>query len=204
VRPTDELSFDVAGFYNIYDDLLSAEVGTLDPSGAPPPFPDIFCFFFALPGCLITGNSQFDNLGSATTYGVEVSADWRVAPWWRLQGAYTFLHEDIDHDGINGFTISTEGRDPSHVASLRSSWDIAEDWEFDLWGRYVSDLPERGVEDYFTFDARLGWRPFDGLEFALVGQNLFDGHHLEFTPELINTTPTEVERSVYGMITVTF
>jgi iron complex outermembrane receptor protein len=204
VRPTDELSLDVAGFYNIYDDLLSAEIESLTPSGAPFPFPNIACFFITLPGCLITNNNRFANLGSATTYGVEAAADWRVAPWWRLQGAYTFLHTDIDHDGAMGFTVSAEGRDPSHIASLRSSWDIAEDWEFDLWGRYVSDLPERGVEDYFTFDARLGWRPYDGLEFAIVGQNLFDGHHLEFTPELINTTPTEVERSVYGMITVTF
>jgi iron complex outermembrane recepter protein len=203
VRPTDELSLDVAGFYNIYDRLLSAETESLIITPVPP-FPPVFCVVFTIPGCLITGNSRFDNLGSATTYGVEASADWRVASWWRLQGAYTFLHEDIDHDGAGGFTISAEGRDPSHIVSVRSSWDIGEDWEFDLWGRYVSDLPERGVEDYFTFDARLGWRPFDGLEFALVGQNLFDGHHLEFTPELINTTPTEVERSVYGMITVTF
>jgi iron complex outermembrane receptor protein len=204
VRPTDELSFDVAGFYNIYDNLLSVETQSLTASGAPPPFPNIFCFVFALPGCLITGNSQFDNLGSATTYGVEASADWRVAPWWRLQGAYTFLHVDIDHEGAAGFTVSANGRDPAHVVSVRSSWDIAENWEFDVWGRYVSDLPERGVENYFTFDARLGWRPFDGLELAIVGQNLFDGHHLEFTPELINTTPTEVERSVYGKVTVTF
>ncbi len=203
VRPTDELSIDVAGFYNMYDRLLSAETESLIITPVPP-FPPVFCLVFTIPGCRITGNSRFDNLGSATTYGVEVGADWRVAPWWRLQGAYTFLHTDIDHEGAGGFTISADGRDPSHVASLRSSWDIGEDWEFDLWGRYVSELPERGVEDYFTFDARLGWRPIDGLEFAIVGQNLFDGHHLEFTPELINTTPTEVQRSVYGMITVTF
>src|SRR5262245_60826229 len=203
VRPTDELSLDVAGFYNIYDRLLSVETESLIIT-PPPPFPPVFCVVFTIPGCLITGNSRFDNLGSATTYGVETSADWRVAPWWRLQGAYTFLHEDIDHQGANGFTVSAEGRDPSHIVSVRSSWDIAENWEFDLWGRYVSDLPERGVENYFTFDARIGYRPFDGLEFSIVGQNLYDGHHLEFTPELINTTPTEVERSVYGMITVTF
>jgi iron complex outermembrane receptor protein len=68
----------------------------------------------------------------------------------------------------------------------------------------VSDLPERGVDGYFTFDARLGWRPTDGVELALVGQNLFDARHLEFTPELINTTPTEVPRSVYGKVTVSF
>jgi iron complex outermembrane receptor protein len=195
VRPTDDLSLDFASFYNRYDNLLSVE--TSAPLGfVPCPTPPFFV-------CAV-GTTQFDNLGSATAYGFEASADWRVAPWWRLQGAYSYLHVDVDHDRALGFTVSANGRDPSHVVSLRSSFDIAEDWEFDLWGRYVSDLPERGVENYCTFDARLGWRPFDGLEFALVGQNLFDGHHLEFTPELINTTPTEVARAVYGKVTVTF
>jgi iron complex outermembrane receptor protein len=200
VRPTDELSLDVAAFYNVYDNLLSVEAESL--TATPSPLCIVIPFLF--PPCLITGTSRFDNLGSANSYGVEASADWRATSWWRLQGAYTFLHMDIDHEGGGGFTVSADGRDPSHVVSVRSSWDIAEDWEFDLWARYVSELPERGVEDYFTFDARVGWQPYDGLEFAIVGQNLFDGHHLEFTPELINTTPTEVQRSVYGMITVTF
>jgi iron complex outermembrane receptor protein len=60
------------------------------------------------------------------------------------------------------------------------------------------------VDAYFTFDLRLGWRPTDGVELAIVGQNLAASEHLEFTPELINTTPTEVQRSVYGKVTVNF
>lgn len=195
VRPANELSLDFSSFYNRYEDLLSVETSgplTFVPCASPPLFV-----------CAV-GTTRFDNLGSATSWGFEASADWRATTWWRLQGAYSFLHMDVDHNGAAGFTVHAEGRDPSHVVSLRSSFDIAEDWEFDLWGRYVSALPERNVEDYFTFDARLGWRPLDGLEFALVGQNLFDDHHLEFTPELINTTPTEIERAVYGKVTVTF
>jgi len=189
IRPTDDFSVDIAGFYNIYDNLV-----TVETVGAS-----------LQPGFVLV-NEQFDNLGNARTYGVELSADWRPAPWWRLQGAYTFLHLDIDRDsGSNDPLIErTDGRDPEHQISLRSSFDLGNDWEFDLWPRYVSALPERNVESYFTFDARLGWRPMDGVELALVGQNLFDSEHLEFTPELINTTPTEVPRSFYGKVTVTF
>ena len=189
VRPTDDVSIDLAGFYNLYDNLV-----TVETVGAS-----------LQPGFVLV-NERFDNLGEARTYGVELAADWRVAPWWQLQGAYTFLHLDIDRaSGSNDPLIEQTGRrDPAHQVSLRSSFDIADDLDFDLWGRYVSDLLERGVDGYFTFDARLGWRPTEGVELALVGQNLFDSRHLEFTPELINTTPTEVPRSVYGKITVSF
>jgi iron complex outermembrane receptor protein len=124
-----------------------------------------------------------------------------------MQAAYTYLHLDIDHDdsgALPGFTVHAEGRDPTHQLSLRSSFDLGEDWEFDFWGRYVSELPERGVDSYFTFDLRLGWRPVDGVELAIVGQNLVSSDQLEFTPELVDTTPTEVQRAVYGKVTVNF
>ncbi|MGH6960564.1 MAG: TonB-dependent receptor plug domain-containing protein, partial [Dongiaceae bacterium] len=202
---TDDLSFDVASFYNIYDNLLSVEPTSLTPSGAPLPIFNPFCFIIAIPGCLITGESEFGNLGSARSYGVELATDWQATTWWRLQGAYTYLHLDLDHDSSTpGFTVQATGRDPLHQASLRSSFGIAEDWELDFWGRYVSELPERGVDDYFTFDLRLAWLPMDGLELAVVGQNLLTSDHLEFTPELIDTTPTEVQRSVYGKVTARF
>jgi len=189
IRPTDDFSVDIAGFYDLYDNLV-----TVETVGAS-----------LQPGFVLV-NEQFDNLGCARTYGVEASADWRVAPWWRLQGAYTFLHLDVDRASSSNDPLieQTDGRDPVHQVSLRSSFDIGDDWEFDLWPRFVSSLPERNVDSYFTFDARLGWRPMDGVELAVVGQNLFDSRHLEFTPELINTTPTEIQRAVYGKVTVTF
>jgi iron complex outermembrane receptor protein len=194
IRPDRDLSLDIAAFYNIYDRLASVEPIFADFVACPTP-PFFLCFL---------GQSQLDNHGSAESYGVEVAADWRLESWWRVQGAYTYLHLDVDHDEPNGLTVHTDGRDPSHQLSLRSSFDLGEDWELDVWGRYVSELPERGVDGYFTFDMRLGWRPADGIELAIVGQNLADSEHLEFTPELIDTTPTEVPRSVYGKVTVSF
>jgi iron complex outermembrane receptor protein len=194
VNPITDLSFDIAAFYNIYDDLASVE--------ARPPLQIIFpC---PTPPFCILGNSQFDNLGSGESYGFEVATDWRLESWWRLQGAYTYLHLDLDHDGPGGFTVHAEDRDPNHQVSLRSAFDLGEDWELDFWGRYVSELEERGVDPYFTFDVRLGWRPVDGVELAIVGQNLASDDQLEFTPELVDTTPTEVQRSVYGKVTVNF
>lgn len=200
VQPTDELSLDFAAFYNIYDNLLSVEVESLVAT----PNPVCFIIPFPVGPCLITGTSRFDNHGSAESYGFEAAADWRANDWWRIQAAYSFLHMNVDHDGAGGFTVHAEGRDPSHQLSLRSSFDLGEDWELDLWARYVSELPERGVDNYVTFDLRLGWQPLENLEFSIVGMNLADSSHLEFTPELVDTTPTAVERSVYGVVTVRF
>ncbi|HUL09996.1 MAG TPA: TonB-dependent receptor [Candidatus Acidoferrum sp.] len=197
VRPDENFAVDIATFYNIYDHLATVEPQPgfgLVPCPTPP--------FFV---CAV-GTSRFDNLGSAQTYGVEVGADIRPAPWWQIHPAYTFLMMDLDRDAGSADPLieQTDGRNPRHQVSVRSQFNLADDWDFDIWGRYVSSLPERGVDSYFTFDARLAWRPTDGVELSIVGQNLMAGHHLESTPELVDTTPTEVERSVYGKITVTF
>jgi iron complex outermembrane receptor protein len=189
VRPDESLSLDVTAFYNIYDHLATVE-----------PLPGFTIFPCPPQPFCVLGEAQFDNLGSGESYGIEAAADWRLEPWWRVQAAYTYLHLDLDGD----FTVHAEGRDPTHQLSLRSSFNLGEDWELDFWGRYVSELPERGVDSYFTFDLRLGWRPVDGVELAIVGQNLVSSDQLEFTPELVDTTPTEVQRAVYGKVTVNF
>ncbi|RJQ65679.1 MAG: TonB-dependent receptor, partial [Desulfobacteraceae bacterium] len=64
---------------------------------------------------------------------------------------------------------------------------------FDLWFRFVSSLPERDVDKYSVMDARLAWKIHPKLELSLVGQNLFERGHEEFSS-------LEVERSIYGKI----
>jgi iron complex outermembrane receptor protein len=83
--------------------------------------------------------------------------------------------------------------------------DLPHSLEFDLWLRYVDSLPAQGIPSYLTFDARLGWRPFEGLELSVVGQNLWDPQHPEMKPEVFVPMPAlEVERGVYGKVTWKF
>ena len=98
----------------------------------------------------------------------------------------------------------TEGENPHHQISLRSSMGMPGDLEFDLWVRYADNLPSQNVGSYITLDARLGWRPHKDIEMSVVGQNLIDSDHPEFQPEMFATSLTEVERSVYGKITWQF
>jgi len=79
-------------------------------------------------------------------------------------------------------------------------WHLA----FDLALRYVDSLIHLNVDSYIVLDVRLGWRPLQTLELAIVSQNLGSNHHTEFIPTFLNTQPTTVRPSVYGKITWRF
>ncbi len=183
-------SLDVAAFYNLYDDLVTFEPGAPTPQGTPVP-------------TSLTVPLRIENKADAETYGVEVVADWRATPWWRLVGTYTFLqvqlHLDSDSNSVLG--ERAEGNSPHHQFSLRSALDLPKGVELDLWLRYVDALSAPDIPSYFTLDARLGWRPRPALELALVGQNLLDGQHTEFVDEFLFTRQAEIERGIYAKVT---
>jgi iron complex outermembrane receptor protein len=68
----------------------------------------------------------------------------------------------------------------------------------------VDQLTGSNIDDYLTLDARLGYRPSASLLVELVGRNLIEPSHPEFSPEFVATSPSEVERSVYGKISLNF
>lgn len=190
VKALDNLSFDLSAFYNIYHKLSSPGAAQYSLNGFPPT---------SVTSLVVLGNNE-----DATTYGIELAADWVVLDWWRLYAAYTYL-QLVSHSTLQNTSGGVfEGKDPHHQVSLRSQMNLSRNVEMDLWMRYVDRLNSLHVGRYLTMDARLAWRPCNNLEISLVGQNLFHTHHAEFTPEMIYTVPTQVERSVYGKITWIF
>ncbi|RJP35514.1 MAG: TonB-dependent receptor [Candidatus Omnitrophota bacterium] len=184
---SDQLSLDIASFFNLYDHLITGE-------------PDLL--FSPSPGQLqmsMTG----DNKGYGETYGVELSADYTPFDWWRMQAAYTFLQMQlhIGKDSGDVFFENTEGESPHHQFSLRSSFDPANNVELDAWIRYVDELPHPKIPAYLALDIRLGWKPRNNLEFSIGAQNLLDRHHAEFgNPDLFPALSAEIERSVYAKV----
>ncbi len=193
IRPVERLSFDIAAFYNIYDNLRTLERGQTFTETTPAP-------------SHVVVPSVANNMMDGETYGVEAVVDWLALDWWELQLAYTYLRIKLRLEDISTDTTSTgaEGESPRNQVSLRSSMDIRKDLDLDMHLRYVDDLPGLGIPGYLALDVRLGWRPVKDLEVSVTGQNLFDNSHPEFVPELINILHTEVERSVYGKITWRF
>ena len=185
-QPHDSFSWDVAAFYNNYNDIR----GTTADSGG--------IFFFPGPPSAFFIPTTFNNDVDVRTYGFEVSGKVELNSCWRLSGYYSFLK--IDLLGESG---GAEDQSPHNQAYLQLNGDLGCNWELDVIGRYVDVIPDFGVPAYITMDVRLGWQPTDSWELAVVGQNLLDSRHPEFRDSLTFTgfSDTQVQRGVYGMIT---
>src|SRR6266851_337864 len=193
VQATSNVSLDIATFYNNYSNLRTAEPGAPFLEGSPAPTDLVIPF--------VAGNKM-----SGGTYGVELFADWKVIPKWRLVGSYSYLQMDIhkNSDSQDPTADIPNGSSPRHQWYLRSSIDLPKHFEQDTTLRFVDQLPSLNVPSYYSLDAHLGWRPVTRLEFSIGGQNLLNNWHFEFMPDFVNTSPTVVKRSIFGSITWKF
>jgi iron complex outermembrane receptor protein len=177
LKPSPKLWLDTALFYNRYDDLIGLELIDED-----------------------LANNRYElgyaNNTSGETYGMEMALDWKATDKWLLGATYTYLHSLITENKVDDPTLAAllaKGSNPRHSFSIRSYLDVTPTIDFDVWFRYVSRLPERNIDSYTVVDARLAWRIRPDLELSLVGQNLLESGHSEFSS-------LEIERSVYGKI----
>ncbi len=203
-QPTDAFSWDLALFFNAYRNL---RVATSVPNPGPPfgPTPP---FFY----------NSFQNRMHGETYGAELSANLAMSETWKLYGAYTFLQMQLHADptlplGTIAGAEGAEFQSPQNQLYARSSHDLGCNWELDLIGRYVDTLShfaaapnDTPVPSYIEMDVRLGYRPNNSWELAIVGQNLLDNHHQEFgTNPIVGGRPAiEVRRGVYATATATW
>jgi len=186
---TKQVSADLALFYNQYDKLRVLQYG--------------------IPTTGIASYALTNNM-HGHTYGVEISSTWRPFDWWKLQASYSYLCSIMYLD--NGSTdennrANAAGGSPRNQGSLRSGFNIGSQVELDLWLRAmdrIKSIDSKSYPGYVTMDARIAWKPLHNLELSLVGRNLFQRRQAEYRPEVINTTASEVPRSVYGKVTWKF
>jgi iron complex outermembrane recepter protein len=140
------------------------------------------------------------------TYGFEAAGTLKCFDWWRLKPAYSFLKMELQRSASStDLTVAQqEGKSPRHQFSLWSQMDLPEHLSLDVIFRFMDRLPGLDISGYGTLDARLAWQPNPWLELAIGGRNLLQDRHAEFAPSFIQTQRTEVERSVYGKITLRF
>ncbi len=190
--PTDHISIDIAAFYNSYDNLLTNEPGNPFFEADPTP-PHLVIPLYM--------NNKMD--GDA--YGIEAAVKWALTDCWEIRASYSFLQIQLDSNASSGAIDpeSDEGQSPHNRFNLQSCLDLPYGLEFDQSLFYVDNLSGMNIKNYIRVDARLGWRPTDGLEFSICGQNLFDSQHFEFG-DGDGLTATKVERSVYGKVTWKF
>jgi len=199
-----DLFWDLTCFYDDYDKLIgyTAEEKQLDQ---------------IIP--MLIGNATIYNLPythannmKGQVYGLELALHYDVADWWRLKANYSYLHINIQQEGEipdDGSELSQradywEGSSPAHQVKLWSSWDLPENFTFDLMGYYIDELSFLGIDRYFNLDARLGWTPEKNIEISLCGQNLLTPSHQEYLGEFQHTTPVEIPRLIYIKLDIHF
>jgi len=191
----DQLSLDLAGFYNRYEDLRTGEMDLSDRRMEETPAPP----HWLIP--VIT-----DNKLHGITYGIETTASWQALDNWRLRAAHTYLQMDmeLDEGGRDPQATTWDEENPNHQLTVRSSWDATAGVSLDMALRYMDELPILRTDRYLAADMRLGWYPIDECELYLVGQHLLAGPHLEFPRQNVISLPGQVRPGVYGGVSWQF
>ena len=194
---TNHLFFDLSLYYNKYNDLIN---------GLPT-------------GAVILENSpteshlvlpvQIDNGMDGETYGAEISCGWSVTEWWRLTSGYTWFQYNTFNEG--DFQESRQGfnedENAHHLISLVSYLDLPHNFELNSSLYYVSSLdgPEGlTIDPHISFDLNVGWHPTDNFTVSIGGRNLFNDAQQEFSDTMDGILATEIPRTFYGKITITY
>ena len=161
VQASQELSFSVSGYYDIYQSLR--DTGFAPGGGLPIRF----------------GNDHYGHI-----YGVEAWSSYAVNEWWRLDAGVTALHKDLKlkPGHIAGSIDQSLGNDPGYNATIRSSMSLASNVDFDTSLHFTDALKAPALRGYTEMSVRLAWRPVAALELSVQGQNLLHDHHPETGP----------------------
>lgn len=189
IQPQSNMSLDLAAFYNDYDQLFLGAAGPV-VNGVSPVL-GAYTLITAVPV----------NAGSAHSWGVEGSAKWNPVQNLELAAGYTLLQ--ISFDQADPFGFSFHGKTPQQQFNLRSTVQLPHDVEFNTTMYYVDSLESLGVGHYTRLDTRLAWKPVPALELSVVGQNLLDTSHQEFSGFLYQNT-SQIPRSIYANLTWKF
>jgi iron complex outermembrane receptor protein len=185
-----KLYVDISSFYNHYGDLFSEDlVGPEVTETNPAPT------HLLIP-------AQFGNGLVASTTGVEVASEWRLEPWWRLSGSYSFLDMHVEKATNSkdiGSAPTVQGSSPANQMLIQNEFDLPKSVSANIEVRYISALPGIQVPSYWTGGATAQWAASHHIQLKAVGQNLFQPHHEEFA---YDPGPTVgIRRGFYGQIT---
>ncbi len=190
VRAVNRLYVTVSSFFNHLDDLLSTELQPSFVETDPAPARRILPIEF---GNGVHGNS----------HGAELTADARIAAWWRTTASYSYLDVQATKDPDSRDASQErryEGLIPHHQFETQTSLDFPGDVSFDWMFRRISEIEAGPIPAYATSDVRLAWEVRPGVEIAVVGRNLHQPHHAEWPSGA--GAPIGIERAAYAQLTL--
>ena len=180
---SDRLSVDSVFYISSYRNLQSVE-----------PLPP---YFTLQGGPHLILPATFDSFGKATSYGIEMSASWRVSHRWKLSPEFSALHLNDISTSPNGMVAIDPRQTARYLLGARSSFNVTRRLEWDASFSTVAAIVN--TPSFTRVDSRLGWRLGEAAEVSVVGQNLLSARHFEFpTSGFVSHAP--VQRTVFGRV----
>lgn len=186
------LSVDVAAFVQRYDPLLGVAIDFLDN-------PTV------ISDTTVNGRRQITialtSAARATTSGIELSTDWRIARFWRQQLSYSYTETRFATPSI----VTTLGGNPRTLVSLRESFDLGSQWMLDVWLRYTSArkdplVPALDVPSRTALDVNLRWAVTPAMTLSVGGHNLGRQYTQEINPQI----SFQVKRAAFAKVEASF
>jgi iron complex outermembrane receptor protein len=143
------------------------------------------------------------NAMKGTGTGAEIAATWNVTHDWRLSGSYSLMELNL-YGGAAADKSFYEGNTPTDEFQLHSYYNLTRNVELNASGYYVDPLATGSIPAYFRLDLGITWKPTDNISISLVGQNLLQAHHLEFSSVQQGTQATQIPRTIYGQVEMKF
>jgi len=174
---------DLTTFFNDYDDLRTMYFNGVD-------------------------SYILSNYGQGKVYGFEAVSTFDIKQNWRIALTYSFLKTDVTNaEGLTyaNDNVANEGISPENQFAIKSYYNFSRRWTMSNMLYYYGNLTasNKEVDDYTKFDTRLSYKASDSLQIDLVGQNLFDPHHQEFSKGLY-LTAAEISTNYYLKISLKF
>ena len=183
-QPVKSVSVDIAGYYNDYNKIF------IDTLGDPVIF-----------GTHVLQPLIAQNANKANSFGVEMLVRYDVTSSWRLVGSYTYTN--LKFDDKSNLVFSYVGKTPKNIFNISSTYLFQNKIEMNNAFYAVSELHGIDIPSYYRFDTKLSYPLTDSVTVSLVGQNLFDHRHKEFSPFLYQTQ-AEIGRSIYAGVAYKF
>ncbi|MBI5007894.1 MAG: TonB-dependent receptor [Nitrosomonadales bacterium] len=159
----------------------------------------------AAPGVCVT--HLYGNALPVRTRGVELSTEWNPLPVWRLQLNASRMWVDAGNNTRYEANTLLYSSSPKYQGSLRSSYNLSTDSQFDLWLRRIGGLAH--ASDYggpsamtpvaarTELDLRFAEQVNESLELSLTLQNLLSKSEIQFHPDYMPTQPVVPQRTIY-------
>lgn len=192
VRPRENLSIDIAGFFNHYEGITSTEPGS--PRLITTPAPQVII------------SNPFGNGLDANSFGIETGVNLKIGNNWLVSGSYSFIdiqvHRRSSSQDSNA-ERTLEGSDPRNQVQVHTSYQLTRNLQLNGSAYYVEQLQAVDVPSYVRVDVGLTWQPRKDLSLRIGVQNLLDDRHPEAGPGLFGSQ-VEMPRTVYGQLSWQF